>query len=87
MGISHRNDVAIFTTFRPNHDHQPLAYVTGGGDPLLAIIEPVIDKLEDRTFDHRVGIGKVQPAFGERLVALGGVEGGSRGKPGMTTGA
>lgn len=55
-----------------DHDHSPVEH-TDRRDPLLAIIEAVVDELKLASIDHSPRIREIEAAFGQGSRALGGI--------------
>lgn len=68
--------MAIVSALGPHHNDHPAMKQADRGDPDLAIIDPLIDELEDQPFEDDLRIGKIEAACGKSRVAFGGIEDG-----------
>jgi hypothetical protein len=66
--------VAILATRGPDHhDHAP-GQKADAADTLLAIVAPVVERVEMGSGKQLLRIPKIQAALGQTLVMFGGIE-------------
>jgi len=74
MRIPHRDNPAPPRTGRPDDHHHPLADISGGDEPDLAILSPLVPPGRVLAREHPGRIGKIEPTLNQRRRALGRIE-------------
>lgn len=67
--------MAVVATGGPDDNDHARFQETDRDYPRFAVIVTVVGGFKDRAFDDDIGIGEIQLAFGQRIVALGWVVG------------
>jgi hypothetical protein len=74
IGFSHAEDVAICATRRVAHDNHPAFQQAVADDPGFTIVLARVLDLQGDTGKYECSVREVEPAFGQRQVALGRIE-------------